>query len=124
MHPKSYQEKDWLVAHWNKADGDLSIKEIAQTFMRSPATIRYWLQKYGLLSKPLYRDGSWLYQKYAVEGLADSDIARLCDCHPQTIATWRLRHGIRAEDKAREQQSRPLVFNAVELEGVAIEELD
>lgn len=45
-----------------------------------------------------YHSKEWLEEKYHGDGLDQSEIAEICDCHKTTISHWMDKHGIETRD--------------------------
>lgn len=104
-----YRDAAWLVKKY--VLDELSTRSMAAIAGCSRETIRYWLDKHGIERRGtseavqlsygscegrsvVYRDLSWLSQKYRVEKLSCQEIGRICGVTPGTIHNWLKRHGI------------------------------
>jgi len=78
------------------------------------------------MSKNLYKDKDWLYQKHVEEGLTNVEIAEICDVSDGTICRWKNKLGVpsnghnrpkRVKDKIAESVSEHLEENGHPFEG-------
>jgi len=89
---KLYQNKEWLKRkYW---DEGLSIKLIAKLCKVCGNTIWKWMIKLNIPRRSFipndirYRDRNWLYQKYIIEKLSTTQIAKLCEVSDVIVGHW------------------------------------
>ena len=110
------ETKEWLMK--NYFDRGLTINGCAKELGCSPTTVSRYLKECDLHgvrtnyeSQTLnsgntgdYRDKDWLYQKYIVEKISSTDIAKMCNAGKTTIKRWLKRHciNVRSNSEAHE----------------------
>lgn len=62
-------------------------------------------RKHNSGDKTLYRDESWLREKYLEEGLLQREIADICGCAPRTISYWLDKHDVDVQDHYNNEEN-------------------
>lgn len=97
---EKYKNKDWL--HEKYVKEKMSGTGIAKICQCNSLNVYWWLQKFGIprrthqeatalrhsKNEALYKNESWLHQKYITDTLLASEIAKQCGCHPTAIRFW------------------------------------
>ena len=104
-----YKNKDWLNQKYSIEK--LSARQIATILNCGHKTVTYYLKKYNIIIRSKsneihkynikrignnnYCNKKWLEEKYLIEKLSTSQIAKLCNCGQSTIYSWIKKHKIK-----------------------------
>jgi uncharacterized protein YjcR len=102
-----WRDKDVLEQRYINADD--SIREIADEYNCSTATIHKWLERHDLLEpdepRP-WQDSGRLRELYKKHSLSSYEIADRWDCASSTVRHWLQRHDIETRRKGPRPQTK------------------
>jgi len=106
-------EREWLTS---RLEAGRAIESIAREAGRSPSTVAYWANKYGLASRHAARHAARggierdALAAFVAEGLSGRQIAARLGVSQATVRHWLLKYGLETELAARRRLTRTMVF--------------